>query len=97
MRCEVCNREVVDLKVVSSIFGPISFGCCTECLANAKEPYNLVVSYIAQAGNYPEDLTSAYIKEVRRQLILHNKSEEQFIKDVEITTEALTEDLSLVG
>ena len=34
-------------------------------------------------GRFPDDISDVYKKEVRRQLKLHNKSEEEFIVDVD--------------
>lgn len=81
--CDVCGKETEDIVVCSSSFGPFSIAVCKDCLAQGKECYSDMVSYIACAGHFPRDINDVYQKEVRRQLILHGISEEQFIADVE--------------
>ena len=61
----------------------MSFAYCEDCLLSGREPYWAIVSYIACAGRFPEDINEEYQKDVRRQLMLHGISEEQFIQDVE--------------
>lgn len=80
--CDVCGKETEDVVVCCSAFGPISIAICRDCLGQGKEPYGMMVSYIAGAGCFPEDINEGYQKEVRRQLTLHGISEEQFIADV---------------
>lgn len=80
--CYVCGKETEDVVVCSSSFGPFSITFCKDCLAQGKEPYSVIVGYIAMAGRFPEDINEEYQKEVRRQLTLHGISEEQFIADV---------------
>lgn len=82
MKCDVCGKEA-NCTVVASAFGPISFDYCDECLHRGKEPYRAVVAYIACVGHFPDDINETYLKEVRRQLKLHNVSEEDFINDVD--------------
>ena len=81
--CDVCGKETEDIVVYCSAFGPLSIAVCKDCLAQGKECYSDMVSYIACAGRFPEDINEEYQKEVRRQLALHGISEEQFIADVE--------------
>ena len=47
------------------------------------EPYGAVVSYIACAGRFPQNINEAYIADVRRMLPLWGKTEEEFIRDVD--------------
>jgi hypothetical protein len=82
VQCEVCGKYVDKLYYYASPFGPVSFGHCKECLDSYKEPYWAIVLYIAGAGHFPEDINEDYQEIVRRQLKLHNISEEQFIEDV---------------
>jgi hypothetical protein len=82
MKCDVCGKER-ETFVAASVYGPISFAYCEECLKNGKEPYDAIVAYISCAGHFPDDINETYQKDVRRQLKLHGISEEQFIKDVE--------------
>lgn len=81
--CDICGKKVDEVFTVASMFGGFSVGCCPDCLASCKERYGDIVSYIACAGRFPEDINEVYQKEVRRQLILHGISEEQFIADVD--------------
>ena len=82
MRCDVCGKED-KIFVAASAYGPVSFAYCEECLQNGREPYGAIVSYIACAGHFPDDINEEYQEDVRRQLVLHGISEEQFIQDVE--------------
>ena len=82
-RCEVCGTTDVFGTIVCSAFGAHSFACCEACLAVDKEPYGAIVSYISGAGHWPQDINKMYQYEVRRQLKLHNKTEEEFRNDVE--------------
>ena len=86
MKCDVCGKER-ETFVAASAYGPISFAYCEECLANGLEPYSAIVTYISHAGHFPDDINEFYQKDVRRQLILHGVSEEQFIKDVDESIE----------
>ena len=79
--CDVCGKEE-ECQVVCSCFGAFSIAICDECLQTGKENYNSMVSYIADAGKFPEDINPAYQSLVRHQLELHNKTEEEFINDV---------------
>lgn len=80
--CEVCGHED-NCVVVCSCFGAFSFSVCGNCLVQGKEKYSNMVHYIANAGHFPEDINPEYQAEVRHQLKLHNKTEEEFIQDVE--------------
>lgn len=82
MKCDVCGKES-EVFVASSAYGAISFAYCEDCLQSGREPYWAVVSYISCAGHFPDDINEEYQKDVRRQLMLHGISEEQFIQDVE--------------
>ena len=87
--CEVCGAKDVLGFPVCSIFGAQTFACCEACLAVDKEPYRAIVNYISAAGHWPQDINPMYQREVRRQLKLHNKTEEEFRNDVE---EAIAEE-----
>ena len=91
--CEVCGKRNTDFVTCASKFGPMSFCYCSDCFKEGKEPYDAVVAYIACAGHFPEDINEEYQKEVRRQLVLHNKTEDEFIKDVDNFIEKLMEDI----
>lgn len=88
-KCEVCGATDVLGVVVCSTFGAHSFACCEACLVVDKEPYRAIVNYISCAGHWPQDINPMYQREVRRQLKLHNKTEEEFRNDVE---EAIAEE-----
>ncbi len=80
--CDVCGRQV-PVRVACSAYGPISFGYCEDCLSKNLEPYSAVVAYIACAGRFPDEINEAYQHDVRRMLPLWNKTEEEFIRDVD--------------
>ena len=80
--CDVCGKENVHINVRASIMGPVSFAYCDDCLDKGLEPYGAMVSYIACAGHFPEDINPAYQDHVRKILKGLGKSEEEFIKDV---------------
>jgi hypothetical protein len=80
--CDVCGANA-ECTVCSSIFGAFSFAYCQDCFDLGKEPYSSVVNMIACAGPWPEGISTGYQTEVRRQLRLHNKTEEEFIADVQ--------------
>jgi hypothetical protein len=82
-KCEACGAENVKGAVACSLFGAYSGAWCEDCLRTGRDSYKLMVSYIADAGHWPEDINSTFQTEVRRQLKLHNKTEEEFKKDVD--------------
>lgn len=79
--CDVCGKEV-EVAVLASTMGPVSFAYCRECFKNGLEPYGAMVSYIACAGHYPKDINPAYINEVKRNLEYRWISEDKFSADV---------------
>lgn len=94
--CEVCGKcgeRNTTFVTCASKFGPMSFLYCSDCFNKGKEPYDVVVAYIACVGHFPEDINEEYQKEVRRQLMLHNKTEEEFIKDVDKFINKLEEEI----
>ena len=90
-RCEACGAENVKGAVACSLFGAYSGAWCENCLKEGRDRYDLMVSYIADAGRWPEDINESFQAEVRRQLNLHNKTEEEFTKDVEDAAKFLME------
>ena len=82
-KCDACGKETSHIYAVSSIFGAFTIGVCDECALSGRDSYGLMVSYIGCAGRFPDDINEAYREEVRIQLKLHAKTEEQFIKDVD--------------
>ena len=81
-KCDVCGRETITY-VASSMFGPISFAYCGNCLSKWLEPYDAMVDYIACAGRFPDDINSKYQELCRHILKELEIPEEQFIKDVD--------------
>lgn len=79
--CDVCGASG-ECTVCSSIFGAFSFSYCQDCFDLSREPYASVVNMVACAGPWPDGISASYQTEVRRQLRLHNKTEEEFIADV---------------
>lgn len=90
-KCEACGAEHVKGAVACSLFGAYSGAWCENCLREGRDSYNLMVSYIADAGRWPEDINESFQAEVRRQLKLHDKTEEEFAKDVEEANKFLME------
>lgn len=82
LRCAGC-REAEGITVVSSMFGATSFALCDKCLKEGREYYRNMVNYISAAGHWPQDINDIYQAEVRRQLKLHGKTEEEFRDAVE--------------
>lgn len=82
-QCDCCKKWVSNTHAVSSVFGAFTIGVCDECALSGRDSYSLMVSYIGCAGRFPDDINEAYREEVRCQLKLHGKTEEQFIKDVD--------------
>ena len=82
LKCGGC-KKAEGTTTVCSIFGAISYVLCEDCLRSGKENYRNMVEYIANAGHWPQDINAIYQEEVRRQLKLHNKTEEEFRNDVE--------------
>ena len=90
-QCDCCKKRVSNIHAVSSIFGAFTIGMCDECILSGRDSYELMVSYISCAGRFPDDINEAYREEVRCQLKLHGKTEEQFIKDVDAYDKDLME------
>ena len=81
-RCEVCGKKT-DVVVGASTMGAVSFAYCKDCLEAGAEPYGAMVSYIACAGRFPDDIHESYREIVRSTLAYLGKSEEQFIAAVD--------------
>lgn len=88
LKCAGC-KKAEGITVVCSMFGATSFALCDKCLKEGREDYRNMVNYISCAGHWPQDINDLYQEEVRRQLKLHNKTEEEFRNDVE---EAIAEE-----
>lgn len=79
--CECCNKPK-DVVVVSSIFAPISFSVCKECLMKGLEPYKYLVPAIA-GYRYPLEINDKYLGKIRNILKGYGKTEEEFIIDMD--------------
>ena len=93
--CDVCSREA-EIHVCASTMGAISLGYCSECLNNGLEPYNIMVSYIACAGSFPEGINEEYQRHIRHILNTLGVSEEQFINDVNKTIDEIYEGMNRI-
>jgi hypothetical protein len=82
-KCAACGALNIEGFVVCSGFGAFSDALCMRCISEGREVYQQVVNYIADAGRWPDDINEDYQEEVRRQLRLHNKTEEEFKADVD--------------
>lgn len=80
--CDVCGKQA-PVRIACSAYGPISFAYCEDCLSKHLEPYSAVVAYIACAGCFPDEINEAYRNDVRRMLSLWDKTEDEFIRDVD--------------
>lgn len=100
VECHCCGAKFRNsenkLTTVCSAFGGYSVALCGDCLSEQKEPYGHMVASICIAGgiNFPEGINDFYVKEVRRQLKLHNKTEEEFVEDVRQCDFEMSEALS---
>ena len=82
-KCAACGAENTEGFVVCSCFGAFSEAICLSCISEGREPYGQLVNYIAAAGPWPDGINKVYREEVKRQLRLHNKTEQEFILDLE--------------
>ncbi len=82
-KCAACGATETKGFVVCSGFGAFSDAICLSCISEGREPYQQIVNYIADAGPWPDDINEDYQEEVRRQLRLYNKTEEEFKADVD--------------
>ena len=81
-KCAACGTKHTEGFVVCSGFGAFSDAICLSCISEGREVYSHIVNDIAFAGPWPDGINEDYQAEVRRQLRLHNKTEEEFIADV---------------
>lgn len=95
-QCDCCKKWVSNTHAVSSVFGAFTLGVCDDCALSGRDSYGLMVSYISCTGRFPDDINEAYREEVRYQLKLHGKTEEQFIKDVDDMNKDLMEAMKSV-
>lgn len=79
--CDVCGKQT-GVVVCCSSCGPISFSYCHDCLENGFEPYRALVACISSIGKWPDDVNPNYQEFVRKNLSFHNKTEEEFIADL---------------
>lgn len=81
-KCDVCGKSD-DVVVCASTMGACSFAYCEECFDKQLEPYSAVVAYISCAGRWPQDINERYQEHVRYILKGLNKTEKEFISDVD--------------
>ncbi len=86
-KCAACGTKHTEGFAVCSAFGAFSFPLCMSCISEGREVYSQMVDYIADAGPWPDGINEDYQEEVRRQLRLHNKTEEEFIADLALADE----------
>ena len=79
--CEVCGKKE-GVFAMPSAFGALSYWCCDDCAAHRYEPYDLIVSGVACAGEWPNDITPEFQRFIRRNLEFHRKTEAEFANDV---------------
>jgi hypothetical protein len=92
-KCDVCGKET-DVVVCASSMGATSYAYCEDCLNKGLEPYDAMVSYIACAGRFPDDINSTYQEHCRNILNELNISEDKFIADVDKCSLELYEDFA---
>ena len=92
-KCEACGAENTKGLVACSLFGSYSGSWCENCLTEGRDSYSQMISYIAAAGRWPDDINKVYQQEVRRQLKLHNKTEEEFKRDIDDLIEHIKNEL----
>lgn len=80
--CAACGTDNIECYPVASVFGAYTSSICKKCIEEGRFPYWSMVNYIAFAGRYPDDINETYRNIVTEQLKLYNKTEEQFINDV---------------
>lgn len=83
-KCSGCGKSYVEGSVACSAFGAISLPFCKDCLKSGRDNYHQMVIFIANAGRFPEDINDIYQQEVHMQLKLHQKTEDEFIRDVDL-------------
>ena len=88
-KCDVCGKETMVADCASTM-GPVSLSYCKDCLESGAEPYSFMASYIACAGEWPDDIRPEVQERVRRLLVFHGKTETEFAEDV---SSLLKEDL----
>ena len=81
-KCDVCGKEG-EVCVCASVCGPVSLAYCKECLESCAEPWGFLVTCIANAGYYPDEISDAYRKIVINTCKRLNRNESEFIADVE--------------
>lgn len=89
-KCDICGKTA-NVVACSSAFGGETFAYCEKCWNAGAEPYGHMVSYIAAAGHFPDDINLNYQYMVRAILKYLNIKEAQFIKDVDKAISMLDE------
>ena len=86
LSCCVCNSEE-NVHVVSSMFGPMSDAYCMECVNKGKDKYEYMVAYYSLGGTKMSDFNEHFQKIAIIQCELHNKTIEEFEKDLKKSEE----------
>lgn len=81
--CAVCGKENIEVFVVSSACGAMSFAYCKDCLRAGAEPYSQLVLYVACSSARCDEEVSEWFKPVIDWTLNHlDISREQFWEDV---------------
>ena len=59
-KCDCCGKERLVVCCASRL-GPVSLCYCKTCHANGIEPYDMLVTSIAMAGDYPYFIPHLFI------------------------------------
>lgn len=88
-RCAVCGKPAN--KIACSSLEATTHAYCDDCLGKDVEPYAETVIHTAiDFGKFPEDASEEFCQRIRRMLPVWEKTEEQFIRDVEAAIKDLT-------
>ncbi len=80
-KCDCCGKESLVVCCASRL-GPVSLCYCKTCHSNGIEPYDMLVTSIAMAGDYPEGSREAMKLLVHNNLIFYKKKDAEFLADV---------------
>ena len=80
--CDVCGKHEA-VQIACSAYGATSYAFCSECLSKGLEPYAQSFPVLPVPGIFRRE----YVEDVRRMLPLWNKTEKEFIRDVETMIE----------
>lgn len=89
--CQCCGK-VAEVFVCCSGLGPISLAYCADCISTGREPWHDIVSF-ADGLTY-DMLSPAYKEIVDINLVLWNKTVEDFNRDSIMVDSAMNKELS---